>query len=38
MGKGAEQSWHIFKEAFFRAQELSMPRYSKSGKEGKRLV
>ena len=25
MGKGVEQSWHIFKEAFFRAQELSIP-------------
>ena len=36
MGKGAEQSWQIFKEAFFRVQELSIPRCSKSGKKGKR--
>ncbi|KFQ90119.1 hypothetical protein N337_04750, partial [Phoenicopterus ruber ruber] len=34
--KGAEQSWQIFKEAFHRAQELSIPRCKKSGKEGKR--
>jgi len=26
MGKGAEQSWQIFKEAFLRAQELSIHR------------
>ena len=38
MGKGARQIWQIFKEAFFRAQELSIPRYRKSGKEGKRLA
>ena len=25
MDKGAEQRWQIFKEAFFRAQELSIP-------------
>ena len=31
-----EQSWQIFKEAFLRAQELSIPRCRKSGKEGKR--
>jgi len=36
MGKGVEQSWHIFKEAFFKAQELSISRCSKSRKEGKR--
>ena len=36
MGKGVEQSWQIFKEAFFRVQELSIPRCSKSGKEAKR--
>ena len=36
MGKGVEQSWQIFKEAFFRVQELSIPRCSKSGKKGKR--
>jgi len=34
--KGAEQIWQIFKDVFFRAQELSIPRYRKSGKEGKR--
>ncbi len=34
---GVEQSWQIFKEAFSRrAQELSIPRCWKSGKEGKR--
>jgi len=31
--RGAEQSWQIF---FHRAQELSVPRCKKSGKEGKR--
>ena len=36
MGKGAEQSWQIFKEAFLRVQELSIHRYRKSGKESKR--
>ncbi|KFW04519.1 hypothetical protein N327_07886, partial [Fulmarus glacialis] len=34
--KGAEQSWQIFKDAFHRAQELSIPTCKKSGKEGKR--
>ncbi|KFR07593.1 hypothetical protein N306_10821, partial [Opisthocomus hoazin] len=34
--RGAEQSWKTFKDAFFRAQELSVPRCKKSGKEGKR--
>ncbi|GAB0186222.1 mitochondrial enolase superfamily member 1 [Grus japonensis] len=34
--KGAEQSWQIFKDPFHRAQELSIPRCKKSGKEGKR--
>jgi len=34
--RGAEQSWQIFKHALRRAQELSVPRYKKSGKEGKR--
>ena len=34
--KGAEQSWQIFKDAFHRAQELSVSRCKKSGKEGKR--
>ena len=38
MGKGAEQSWQIFKEALLRVQEFSIPRCSKSRKEGKRLV
>jgi len=36
MDKSAEESWHIFKEAFLGAQEASIPRCSKSGKEGKR--
>ncbi|KFV50335.1 hypothetical protein N328_01276, partial [Gavia stellata] len=36
--KGAEQSWQIFKDTFHRPQELSIPRYKKSGKEGKRLA
>jgi len=36
--KKADQSWQIFKELFLRAQELSVPRTSKSGKEGKRLA
>ena len=31
-----EQSWQIFKDAFHRAQELSVPRCKKSDKEGKR--
>ena len=34
--KGAAQSWQIFKDAFHRAQELSVPRCRKSRKEGKR--
>ncbi|KFQ14520.1 hypothetical protein N330_10734, partial [Leptosomus discolor] len=33
--KGAEQSWQIFKDAFHRAQELSIPRCKISAKEGK---
>ena len=32
VGRGAEQSWQIFKEAFLRAQEFSSPRCSKSEK------
>ncbi|OPJ66597.1 hypothetical protein AV530_016623 [Patagioenas fasciata monilis] len=36
--KGAEQSWQIFKDAFHRAQELSIPRRKKLGKEGKMLA
>ena len=36
--RGAEQSWQIFKDAFHRAQELSIPRCKKSGKEWKRLA
>ena len=36
--KGAEQSWQIFKDAFHRAQEFSIPMCKKSGKEGKRLA
>ena len=38
MGKGAEQSWHIFKEAFLSLQELSIPSCNKSGKQGKRMA
>ncbi|PKU32688.1 nedd4-binding protein 2-like 2 [Limosa lapponica baueri] len=34
--KGAEQSWQTFKDAFHRAQELSIPRCKKSSKKGKR--
>ncbi|OPJ69932.1 hypothetical protein AV530_015446 [Patagioenas fasciata monilis] len=34
--KGSEQSWQNFKDAFHRAQELSIPRCKKSSKEGKR--
>ncbi|KFQ76863.1 hypothetical protein N335_14424, partial [Phaethon lepturus] len=34
--KGAGQSWRVFRDAFCRAQELSIPRCKKSGKEGKR--
>jgi len=37
-GRGAEQSWQIFEDTFQRAQELSVPRCKKSGKEGKRLA
>ena len=33
--RGEEQSWQIFKDVFHRAQELSVPRCKKSGKEGK---
>lgn len=36
--KGEEQSWKIFKEAFLRAQEPSISRCRKSGKEGKSLA
>jgi len=34
--KGGEQRWQIFKDAFHRMRELSVPRCEKSGKEGKR--
>jgi len=34
--RGAEQSWQIVKDAFHRAQELSIPMCKKSGEEGKR--
>jgi len=36
--RGVEQSWQIFKDAFHRAQKLSVPRCKKSGKQGKRQV
>jgi len=35
--RGAEQSWQIFKDAFHRVQELSVPSCKKSGEEGKRV-
>ncbi|KFQ61696.1 hypothetical protein N334_12538, partial [Pelecanus crispus] len=34
--RGTEQSWQIFKDTFHRAQDLSVPKCKKSGKEGKR--
>ncbi|KFZ67368.1 hypothetical protein N338_13023, partial [Podiceps cristatus] len=34
--KGAEQSWQSFKDVFQKAQELSVPRCRKAGREGKR--
>lgn len=37
-GQGTEQSWKILKETFFRVQELSILRCSKSGKKGKSLA
>jgi len=36
--KGLEQSWQFFKDTLHRAQELSIPRCKRSGKEGKRLA
>lgn len=36
--QGAEQSWQIFQDAFYREQELSIPRCKEPGKEGKRLA
>ena len=36
--KGAEQSWQIFKDAFHKAQELSISRTRKSEKEDKTLA
>jgi len=34
--RGTEQSWQVFKDVFHRVQELSIPKYKKSGREGKR--
>ena len=34
--RGTEQSWQIFKDAFHRAQDFSVPRCKKSFKEDKR--
>lgn len=34
--KGAEKSWELFKDIFLRAQELSLAKYKKSGKEARR--
>ncbi|KFO70779.1 hypothetical protein N303_15360, partial [Cuculus canorus] len=36
--KGEKHSWEIFKEAFHRAQESSVPVCRKSGRKGKRLT
>lgn len=36
LGKGVEQSWHVFKDTFHKAQELVIPRHKKLGKEGKK--
>ncbi|KFM02997.1 hypothetical protein AS27_15497, partial [Aptenodytes forsteri] len=36
--KGAEQSWQIFKDTFYRPQELLIPTCKKSVKEGKTLA
>lgn len=36
--KGSGQSWQTFKDVFHRVQELSVPGYKKSGREGKRLA
>jgi len=34
--RGTEQSWQVFKDVFQTAQELSIPKCKKSGREGKR--
>ena len=34
--RGTEQSWQVFKGVFRRAQELSIPKWKKSSREGKR--
>lgn len=34
-GKGAEESWEILKDTFHTVLEVSIPKYKKSGKEGK---
>ncbi|KFR03253.1 hypothetical protein N306_07323, partial [Opisthocomus hoazin] len=34
--RGTEQSWQVFKDVFQRAQELSIHKCKKSGREGKR--
>jgi len=36
--RGAEQSWQIFKDAFQKVQELSVPWCKQSGTEGKTLA
>ncbi len=36
--QNTEQSWQIFKEAFLRAQDFSIPRQRKLRKEGKALA
>ena len=35
-GKGAEQSWQLFKDIFLRVQEVLIPTCNKSGSEGRR--
>jgi len=34
--RGTEQSWQVFKDVFHRAQDLSIPKCKKSGRERKR--
>lgn len=36
--KRAKQSWQLFKDIFLRVEELLIPMYEKSGKEGRRLA
>ena len=36
--KGVEQSWLLYKDAFLRPQELSIPQNKKAGTGGRKLV